>query len=66
LIPSRDRASYHSAKSAGDRDRLRQRVLEGYGWDIHRIWSTDWFRDPAKQVESVVARIRRHVEIASS
>jgi very-short-patch-repair endonuclease len=61
-----DGATYHCARSARDRDRLRQRVLEGYGWKIHRIWSTDWFRDPAKQVESVVAKIRRSVELASA
>lgn len=52
-----DGASYHSARSARDRDRLRQRALEGYGWNIHRVWSTDWFRDPGKQVEAVVNRI---------
>ena len=39
-----DGATYHSAQSARDRDRLRQQVLEGLGWRIHRIWSTDWFR----------------------
>lgn len=40
-----DGASYHSSKSARDRDRLRQEVLEGLGWHFHRIWSTDWFND---------------------
>ena len=44
-----DGAAYHSSKSARDRDRLRQEVLEGLGWRFHRIWSTDWFNDPAKQ-----------------
>ena len=38
-----DGATYHSARSARDRDRLRQQVLEDRGWTIHRIWSTDWF-----------------------
>ncbi len=38
-----DGATYHSAPSARDRDRLRQHVLEGLGWNIHRIWSTDWW-----------------------
>jgi transcription elongation GreA/GreB family factor len=46
-----DGAAYHSSKSARDRDRLRQEVLEGLGWRFHRIWSTDWFNDPAKQAE---------------
>ncbi|HEY1013903.1 MAG TPA: DUF4011 domain-containing protein, partial [Herpetosiphonaceae bacterium] len=31
-----DGASYHSAQSARDRDRLRQSVLEGLGWRFHR------------------------------
>lgn len=41
-----DGATYHSARSARDRDRLREQVLRGLGWEIHRIWSTDWFRNP--------------------
>jgi len=39
-----DGATYHSAPSARDRDRLRQEILEAHGWSIHRIWSTDWFQ----------------------
>ncbi len=38
-----DGATYHSAKSARDRDRLREEVLKKRGWQLHRIWSTDWF-----------------------
>lgn len=41
-----DGATYHSSKSARDRDRLREEVLSRLGWDLYRIWSTDWFRDP--------------------
>ncbi len=52
-----DGAAYHSARSARDRDRLRQAVLEGLGWRFHRIWSTDWFRNPAKELQRVVAAI---------
>ena len=46
-----DGASYHSARSARDRDRLRQQQLEGLGWTIHRIWSTDWFRNSKRELE---------------
>jgi len=38
-----DGANYHSGHIARERDRLRQRLLEGRGWTFHRIWSTDWF-----------------------
>lgn len=44
-----DGASYHSSRSARDRDRLRQEVLEAKGWQLHRIWSTDWFTDPLSE-----------------
>ncbi len=52
-----DGASYHSARSARDRDRLRQQVLENIGWKIHRIWSTDWFRHPKEELRRVVEAI---------
>ncbi|MCX5581741.1 DUF3320 domain-containing protein [Kaistia terrae] len=52
-----DGASYHSSRSARDRDRLRQAVLEDHGWIIHRIWSTDWFQRPQEQLERTIAAI---------
>ena len=52
-----DGATYHRSRSARDRDRLRQQVLEGLGWRIHRIWSTDWFSDPDGELRRVLAAI---------
>jgi len=46
-----DGATYHSSKSARDRDRLRQEILENVGWSIYRIWSTDWFEDALAEKE---------------
>jgi DNA polymerase III delta prime subunit len=54
-----DGAMYDSARSARDRDRLRQQVLENVGWKLHRIWSTDWFRDPHRELQRVEAALRR-------
>jgi very-short-patch-repair endonuclease len=53
-----DGATYHSARSARDRDRLRQEVLEGLGWRLHRIWSTDWFRRPQQEADRLLTAIR--------
>lgn len=53
-----DGATYHSSRSARDRDRLRQEVLEGLDWFFHRIWSTDWFNDRHKEVE----KLRKAIE----
>ena len=52
-----DGASYHSSRSARDRDRLREQVLRGLGWELHRIWSTDWFRNPERELERAVEAI---------
>ena len=53
-----DGATYHSSKSARDRDRLRQEILEGLGWNLHRIWSTDWFESSHQEAE----RLRRAIQ----
>jgi len=52
-----DGADYHGARSARDRDRLRQQVLEDRGWIIHRIWSIDWHRHPERELGRVQAAI---------
>jgi very-short-patch-repair endonuclease len=56
-----DGASYHSSASARDRDRLRQGVLEGLGWRFHRIWSTDWFRNAAGEIDRLKESIEQSI-----
>ncbi|MEU0432384.1 DUF3320 domain-containing protein [Streptomyces sp. NPDC006290] len=55
-----DGAMYHSSKAARDRDRLREQVLNGLGWRLHRIWGTDWYRGRA----AAELRLREAVEQA--
>lgn len=57
-----DGATYHSAHTARDRDRLRQEILEKFGWQIHRVWSPDWVMRRGKEVE----RLRQAIEKALS
>lgn len=57
-----DGATYHSAKSARDRDRLRQEILESLGWKIHRIWSTDWFKNPQAQLQPILNYLEKMTE----
>lgn len=52
-----DGASYHQSASARDRDRLRQAILESKGWTILRIWSTDWFNNPERELNRAVDEI---------
>lgn len=53
-----DGRSYHSGATARDRDRLRQFILEGLGWSIHRIWSTDWWQNQEGEVTKLLARLQ--------
>ncbi|ONI58522.1 DUF4011 domain-containing anti-phage protein Hhe [Candidatus Liberibacter solanacearum] len=54
-----DGAMYNSAKSARDRNRLRQEVLERMGWRIRRIWSVDWFSNPDEAIEPIIRELRQ-------
>lgn len=61
-----DGASYHSSRTARERDRLRQQILERMGWKLYRIWSTDWIKDPkteqAKLVDAVEQALNNYGE----
>lgn len=48
-----DGAQYHASRSARDRDRLRQQVLEAHGWIIHRVWSADWYLRPQAELKKI-------------
>lgn len=55
-----DGAMYHSSRAARDRDRLRESVLRDLGWELHRIWGTDWYRNRS----AALTRLREAVEAA--
>jgi hypothetical protein len=52
-----DGAMYHSSPAARDRDRLRDQVLRGLGWNLHRIWGTAWYRDRKQEENRLRAAI---------
>jgi very-short-patch-repair endonuclease len=57
-----DGATYHSASTARDRDKVRAAVLEGLGWTLLRVWSTDWFVDPQGELERLNTALRELLE----
>ncbi len=54
-----DGATYHSSRTARERDRLRQSVLEDMGWTIYRIWSTDWIKNQNIEKEKLVDAVEK-------
>lgn len=59
-----DGEGYHSSRVARDRDRLRQQVLEGLGWKIYRVWSTDWYLRPKESKEKLLEAVKNAVKQA--
>lgn len=52
-----DGFQYRNAPVARDRDRLRHQVLKGLGWQLHRVWSMDWYRDRTGTAERLFEAI---------
>jgi len=52
-----DGATYHSTRTARDRDILRENVLRSMGWRIHRVWSTEWFHDRDRAIGRILASL---------
>lgn len=59
-----DGRQYHSSQTARDRDRLRQEVLEGLGWTLHRIWGPSWYRQRRHEQERIEQALESALEVA--
>lgn len=57
-----DGATYHSAATARDRDKVRSAILEGLGWTLVRVWSTDWWYDRERAAEKLHLAIEATLE----
>lgn len=56
-----DGFSYASAKTARDRDRLRSSVLKSMGWNLYRVWSTEWHRNPEIEGRKLLDFIKKAI-----
>ncbi len=57
-----DGATYHRSATARDRDKLREQVLRSLGWEILRIWSTDWWINPQDTLEKIHQQLQTLLE----
>lgn len=56
-----DGYSYVSARTARDRDRLRSSVLTNMGWNLYRVWSAEWYKNPEIEGQKLVAFLQRSI-----
>jgi hypothetical protein len=52
-----DGAMYHSGFDKEHSDYTRQKVLEDKGWELYRIWSTNWLNDGEHEMTKLIQKI---------
>ncbi len=57
-----DGINYSQVRTARERDRLRQEVLQQMGWKIYKIWSTDWIKDPITEGKRLIRAIKESLK----
>lgn len=57
-----DGYSYASSRTARDRDRLRGSVLKNMGWNMYRVWSAEWYKNPEIEGEKLLAFIKSAID----
>lgn len=53
-----DGKNYYNARTSKDREITQVEVLNTLGWNIHKIWSTEWWEKPAKVMGGIIEAIR--------
>ena len=53
-----DGAIYNKYPTARERDRLRHEILKGLGWNIYRIWSSEWYSNRNTKIKLLVEHIK--------
>ncbi len=53
-----DGAKYHSSREAYLYDSHRQKILEAHDFVFHRIWSTNWWRNPKRETIKLINFIK--------
>ncbi len=49
---------YGAAKTTRDRELAQRAVLEGLGWELHRIWTADWWDSGERELERLLKHVR--------
>ncbi len=53
-----DGTNYAQTKTARDREIVQTSVLQQLGWNIHRVWTMDWWENPQAVVTKIEEAIR--------
>ena len=54
-----DGDSYRDTRTTRDREIAQTAVLEGLGWNLHRIWTMDWLENRGKELTRLLALLQK-------
>lgn len=57
-----DGLSYAHARTARDRDHNRTAVLRRMGWNMYRVWSTEWIRNGENEKAALLGFVKECIE----
>lgn len=53
---------YASAGTCRERERLRTSVLQGMGWNVYRVWSVEWCKNPQLEGGKLLSFLKKTAE----
>ena len=53
-----DGNTYRDARTTRDRELAQEAVLEGLGWELHRIWTMDWLESRKKELTHLLEHLQ--------
>ncbi len=56
-----DGARFQNADDPVEWDLFRTQVHESQGWKLHRVWTPQFFRQPADHLDAIAAEAREHI-----
>jgi len=57
-----DGEGYSSARTARERDHLRPQILKNMGWNMYRVWSSAWIKNPKDEQERLLNFINKCIK----
>lgn len=50
---------YYNARTANDREMVMPSVLKALGWNIHRVWTMDWYENAATIIDAIAEKVKQ-------
>ena len=57
-----DGGSYKEAQNTRDRERIRNEVLDGLGWEIYHIWAPDWYNNRIQVIKKIKRKVNQRIK----